>query len=283
MKPDHRFSTEKPEFWANVRLISQLVGYKEPHFDKIKVPTFPEIISSYKFKNLSTKHLENNGKPSEFAKHLLDYFKYRSNSLEDIAKSQLMDVDDARYEFEKLRKSYTPSCPLPLNKQKGDKKNFAFFTCIINMLIEKELKDKGCDYDPRELVFVTENSIPIRTLSRRVDGCYPSTQSPVAIWEIKEYYYTTTFGSRVADGIYETLVDGMELEELNKSDGKKILHYLMIDSRRTWWGMGKSYLCRLVDMLHMGYVDEIFFGKEVIYKLPSEVHKWTHLSNLQSK
>ena len=37
---------------------------------------------------------------------------------------------------------------------------------------------------------------------------------PLAVWEIKEYYYTTTFGSRVADGVYETLLDGMELREL---------------------------------------------------------------------
>jgi hypothetical protein len=39
----------------------------------------------------------------------------------------------------------------------------------------------------------------------------PGTVNPIAIWEIKEYYYTTTFGSRVADGVYETLLDGMEL------------------------------------------------------------------------
>jgi len=30
------------------------------------------------------------------------------------------------------------------------------------------------------------------------------------------YYYTTTFGSRVEDGVYETLLDGMELEELRE-------------------------------------------------------------------
>lgn len=283
MKPNHRFCSEKPEFWANVRLISQLVGYKEPHHDKIKVPTFTEIISSYRSKKLSTDHLETLGKPTDFAKHLLEYFEFRSKSLGEIARSQLMDVADVKFEFDKLINSYTPSCPLPMNKQKGDKKNFAFFTCIINMLIERELKNQECDYDPRELVFVTKDNTPIRTFSRRVDGCYPSTQSPIAIWEIKEYYYTTTFGSRVADGIYETLVDGMELEELNKTDGVKILHYLMIDSRRTWWEMGKSYLCRLVDMLHMGYVDEIFFGKEVISELPKEVQKWIELFNLQFK
>lgn len=35
---------------------------------------------------------------------------------------------------------------------------------------------------------------------------------------------------------------------------------LIIDSHRTWWRMGKSYLCRIIDMLNMGYVDEVLFG-----------------------
>jgi len=50
---------------------------------------------------------------------------------------------------------------------------------------------------------------PLRTLARRVDGAFTDTVNPIAVWEIKEYYYTKTFGSRVADGIYETLLDGM--------------------------------------------------------------------------
>ncbi|MDE2976204.1 MAG: hypothetical protein OXU63_01645 [Acidobacteriota bacterium] len=114
----------------------------------------------------------------------------------------------------------------------------------------------------------------MRTLARRVDGAFPSPVDPVAIWEIKEYYYTTTFGSRVADGVYETLLDGMELRELANAEGIRIRHYLMIDSHYTWWECGRSYLCRLVDMLHMGYVDEVFFGYEVIERLPGLVERW---------
>ena len=90
----------------------------------------------------------------------------------------------------------------------------------------------------------------------------------------KEYYYTTTFGSRVADGVYETLLDGMELEELYEHEGVDIKHYLFIDSHYTWWECGKAYLCRIIDMLHMGYVDEVIYGKEVIERLPSIVKEW---------
>jgi hypothetical protein len=106
-----------------------------------------------------------------------------------------------------------------------------------------------CDYDPRTLTTVTVAGRPLRTLARRVDGAYPRPVNPIAIWEIKEYNHTTTFGSRVADGIYETLLDGAELEDL-LLEGHKVRHYLFVDGYRTWWEDGKSYLCRIVDSMH---------------------------------
>ena len=133
-----------------------------------------------------------------------------------------------------------------------------------------------CDYDPRTLTTVTKNRRPLRTLARRVDGAYPGPVSPIAVWEIKEYYYTTTFGSRVADGVYETLLDGVELEELRRV-GPYVRHYLFVDGYRTWWEDAKSYLCRLVDSLHMGYVDEVLFGREVLDRIPQLAKEWVAL------
>src|SRR5204862_3592101 len=124
-----------------------------------------------------------------------------------------------------------------------------------------------CNYDPRTLTTMTLDGKPLRTLARRVDGAYPSPVNPIAIWEIKEYYYTTTFGSRVADGIYETLLDGVELEDLRKI-GHPVRHYLFVDGYKTWWEDGKSYLCRIVDSLHMRYVDEVLFGREALQRIP---------------
>ncbi len=48
----------------------------------------------------------------------------------------------------------------------------------------------------------------------------------------------------------------------------------MIDAHYTWWECGKSYLCRIVDMLHMGYVDEVLVGREIFSRLPSLVNSW---------
>jgi len=124
------------------------------------------------------------------------------------------------------------------------------------------------------LTTITQGDRPLRTLARRVDGAFPAVINPVAIWEIKEYYYTTTFGSRVADGVYETLLDGMELDELERASGRKVQHVLFVDDFFTWWECGRSYLCRIVDMLHMGYVDEVIFGREVLTRLPVLACEW---------
>jgi hypothetical protein len=226
----------------------------------------------------STHLLSEKKRPTALAKRLLAYFAYRAEVLNQLVKVQLMDVTQARALFERLKTELNPTCPLPLNKQKGAKKAAAFFTGIINMLIEANAQGLPCDYDPRELTAITRHRAPLRTLARRVDGAFPSTVNPIAIWEIKEYYYTTTFGSRVADGVYETLLDGMELEELHEHEGITVKHYLMIDDYNTWWNMGRSYLCRIIDLLHMGYIDEALFGREVVERLPLIVKEWVAIA-----
>lgn len=161
-----------------------------------------------------------------------------------------------------------------MNKQKGQKKDHAFLTGLVNMLIETHIGTRICDYDPRELTSFTIDNFPARTLSRRVDGAFPCVKDPHAIWEIKEYYYTKTFGSRVADGVYETQLDGWELREVEMSLGRRIEHYLIIDDHYTWWSCGKSYLCRLIDLMHMGLVTEVIFGKEIVERIPTIVSEW---------
>ncbi len=194
-----------------------------------------------------------------------------------------MDVERARTVFEDLRTRLSPTCPLPMNKQTGSKKAPAYLTGIVNMIIEANRDGWPCDYDPRTLTAFSRDGMPVRTLARRVDGAFPSTRNPVALWEIKEYYYTTTFGSRVADGIYETLLDGMEIEELGQNEKINVFHYLMVDSHYTWWECGRSYLCRIVDMLHMGYLDEVLFGYEVVERLPEIVKLWVSAAKVQSE
>jgi len=277
MRPIDKFLHKPKSFWASVRSLSQQVGYSKDN--TIIIPSIEQMTKAFTDLNLDSKRILNNDQPTDLANDLYEYFTARANSLIEIAEKNLMSAEEAKFEFNKLHKKLNPKCPIPLNKQKDEKKAAAFFTGIVNMMIEAYSNEKSCDYDPRKLTTITKNGEPLRTLARRVDGAFPSIINPIAIWEIKEYYYTTTFGSRVADGIYETLLDGMEIEELREHENIDVKHYLMVDAYYTWWSCGKAYLCRMFDMLHMGYVDEILFGREVITEMPRIVSEWIILEN----
>ena len=275
MRPDKKFLGLPKDFWAHIRLISQEIGYTVRGQERIKVPSVKEMQEAFTKLSLDSQHLfDRKGNATEFGCIICSYFAYRARVLEKFVEPLLMTAEEAKEIFKELYQKLQPQCPIPLNKQSGTKKVPAFFTGIVNMLIEANAKRISCDYDPRVLTTVTHKGRPVRTLARRIDGAFPSAINPVAVWEIKEYYYTTTFGSRVADGVYESLLDGMELEELRVSEGLDVKHYLMIDAHYTWWVCGRSYLCRIVDMLHMGYVDEVLFGQEVLKRLPKLVCNW---------
>ena len=275
MKPIGRFLRKPKSFWASVRSLSQQVGYSKGQ--NIIIPTPAQMAVAFLKLGLDETKMIDNEKPTPLAVELHEYFVERARCLQDIAEPNLMSAAQAKAEFDKQFAKLSPKCPIPMNKQKGDKKAEAFLTGLVNMMIESNANGMDCNYDPRELTTLTRDGEPVRTLARRVDGAFPSAINPVAVWEIKEYYYTTTFGSRVADGVYETLLDGMELEELREHENIDVKHYLMVDAHYTWWGCGKAYLCRMFDMLHMGYVDEILFGREVISELPRIVAEWVEL------
>jgi hypothetical protein len=301
VKPDERFLKQDKSFWANVRTISQGCGYTDRATSEINVPTLDAICELYESLDLNVEKLRGaNRRPTPFGQTLLDYFQHRATVLNNQVRQDLMTLDQARQLFNELAGRFGYRLALEergrganrkieaflikddtgvrfqiaMNKQKGEKKAPAYFTGIIAMLIKNSIGDHPCNFNPLQLTSVTRDGVPLRTLARRVDGTFPRVINPIAIWEIKEYYYTTTFGSRVADGVYESLLDGLELEELRDTEEIDVKHYLMLDDHNTWWNMGRSYLCRAIDMLHMEYVDEIFFGRDVVNALPAAVAEW---------
>ena len=292
MQPDKEFVGLPKSFWANIRTISQKVGYTlKPKRQKgvtgqtgqIRIPSLDDIRTALTALDLTANHLVVNGNFTTLGSQVHRYYEYRANVLNTTVEPLLMDAARAEVLYDRLKLQLKPTTSPPMNKQKDEKNKVAYFTAIINMLIEANIGGLPCNYNPQELTTVTRNREPFRTLARRIDGAFPRPVDPLAVWEIKEYYYTTTFGSRVADGVYETLLDGMELEELDVALQElatledrpiHIQHLLMVDAYDTWWLKGRSYLCRIIDMLHMGYVDEVLFGKEVATRLPIIVQEW---------
>lgn len=283
MKPDTRFTGLGKDFWAHVRSLSETVGYTERGKGTLRIPSIAQLVAGMASLNLSAKHLlADDGKtPSDYGQLLLDYFKHRADVLNGTVQHQLQTKDQAAEMYARLKAQFPPTKAATMNKQKGEKATIAYLTAMVNILVEAHSQGYGYAHDPRQLTTITQHGMPLRTLSRRVDGAFPAIVNPIAIWEIKEYYHTTTFGSRVADGVYETQLDGLELEEMRRATNVQVQHVLILDAHYTWWECGRSYLCRLIDTLHMGLVGEILFGTEIETRVPQLVTEWVELARAQ--
>jgi hypothetical protein len=272
--PNPLFQAKSAEFWAAVKLVSQLAGYSTR-----KTKTRPSEIRVYDAATVKRVLRDRGLDPVALGGDLADVVAYsecRAKLLNDVA-GEFMDRAAARTLFAEIkgRLHGAPGELVAWNKQKGDKRHEAYLTSIVNLLTYEALDPQGKTFahNPRGPLTFAMDGKPLRTLFRWMDGAYPTINHPHASWEIKEYYGTTTFGSRVADGVYETALDGYELDNLREACGIEVKHYLFVDDRFTWWGLGKSYLCRIVDMLHSGLVDQVFFGREVL-QWPTVVKSW---------
>lgn len=279
MLPFDKSKHMDPSFWAFIKYISENLGYSERGSGLVKA------YDLYEIQQLCQSYAINASKA--LIGDAYTYTQMRADLLNDFVKNMLMDAEEAGEEFrywKQIHQTYNYYCKLPLNKQKGDMRQVAFFTAIINILAEQTIREEtgesmlGFDDDPRSLMYVWDSARNIiGASSRRFDGAYPSIENPSIVWEIKEYYYATTFGSRVADGVYETQLDGHEFNEIYKRTGRKIYHVLFIDAYRTWWIQGKSYLCRIVDALNSGIVDEVIVGREVLTRWPQVLREFIHI------
>lgn len=273
MKANDLFKSQGHDFWAIVKYASEQAGYtirktrKNPN-SALRVLDVRDIKSKLAERNLDV------GAYSDAMYQLAsDYIAYRARVLTEEVEPALMTRDSARECFDEVKKRVNPTLAATMNRQKGLKRHEAYLSSLVAMFAEEAFGPQGFVNDAQKLAILTRDNVLQAIFSRRFDGVIPSTRDPIAIWEVKEYYGTTSFGSRVADGVYETLLDGYEINAFENAYGRRILHYLFVDDRFTWWGMGKSYLCRMIDMLHTGHVDEIFFGRQVVTQWPSTLQE----------
>src|SRR5947209_7462750 len=247
MKPVVTFQKQPRHFWAHVKLLSEGLGYSLG--GKIKRYTLSDLKKFLTSYGLAVSHLDEFVDVNiTYGELVIAYIDHRADVIETSILSNLMNREQAKVEFEQLRTTFNGTLPLSYNKQSGEKRHPAYLTCIVNLLTEQALERRYFNANPQGLIVVTDNVKPLRLFSRRMDGAYPSIINPLAVWEIKEYYGSTTFGSRIADGVYETMLDGEEFLELREHESIDVKHYLVVDDYHTWWKQGKSYLCRMIDM-----------------------------------
>ena len=261
MKAFEQFQREDKSFWFFIRFISEKLGYSNRGANLVRSYSSKEIEHLCRKENISFT-------PDQLSQ-AVKYCEMRASLLNDIVEPNLMDVETARPIFESMYSPDKYTFTLPMNKQSGKKKRVNYFAAIITMLAEDVLgSNRAFDPNPHGLVYMLSNQRIVGASSRRFDGAFPSVYTPKMVWEIKEYYYTKTFGSRIADGVYETLLDGYEFNEIENRTGTHVKHVMLIDSHYTFWVKGKSYLCRFVDALNMGLIDELIIGKEVLTRWP---------------
>lgn len=298
MRADPRFLDQPPEFWAYVRVVTRMLDAADRRTGAVKYYSMEDIHHALSRNGYPTGALGPSYRPSPFALDLFDYFEYRADLLNNQVEQDLMDAEEAAEMFgwlldeigiDESTPVYTRQhgrevhsaqrfdvhgveVVVSMNKQKNEKRHIQYFTGMIDLIVADTLR-QDFDYDPHGLATFYDRHQLYGAFVRRMDGAYPSIRNPKALWEIKEYYYTTTFGSKISDAVYITQLDGYEREDLSRFVEPPEM-YLMVDSHYTWWGSGKAYLCRLVDTVNMGKIDGVLFGKEVFTELPEIARGW---------
>lgn len=294
MKSAARWDQMPPEFWHYVRILSEHLGYsrRKVVLRHNSVAIKQGLVSL----GLSTVPLESSQETLISISDLVEYFEFRADLIEDVIAKNLQNAAEAKRLFERIAGEYTTGYTLqlksgvenarlyeviggipavaPYNKQKGDKRDIDFLTATSNILISHYLQGDEFDPDPRKVPAFTEDGVVVGSMSRRMDGAFPECVNPVALWEFKCYYYTTTFGSKISDAVYIADLDGYERSDAEEQTGIPIQLTLFIDAYSTWMEQGKSYLCRIVDLLQRGAIDNLVVGAEVETAIPSIVAEW---------
>lgn len=288
MKSTTRWSRADASFWHHVRILSEHLGYSRRR--TVLRHSHRDILDALRTLNL------NYSTSDALIYDLVDYFNFRANLIENEIANYLQDSDQARLLFDEVAARYTSGYTsqikhgsetsriynviegvptiAPFNKQKGNKRDIDFLTATSNILISHYLQGDSFDADPRKLPVFTDGRTITSSMSRRMDGAYPHCTNPIALWEFKCYYYTTTFGSKISDAVYIADLDGYERYSTKAATGSSVHLSLFIDAYSTWMQQGKSYLCRIIDLLQRGAIDELIVGSEVTTAIPEMVEEW---------
>src|SRR4051794_38681004 len=110
MQPNKEFIGLPKQFWANVRTLSQEIGYTERPKRQpgvkgpagpIKIPALAEMKAALDAINLSSKHIVgDNAKATDLGRQIIRYFDYRADALNRVVEPLLMDADRARALYE---------------------------------------------------------------------------------------------------------------------------------------------------------------------------------------
>jgi hypothetical protein len=110
MQANNLFLNLSPDFWANVKLLSQHIGYTQRNNkgkdSLIKIPNLSEIKNAYKELSLDELALTSKKDDKILIDQLLKYFEYRANVLNDVISKNLMNKIEADSKFKELLQQF---------------------------------------------------------------------------------------------------------------------------------------------------------------------------------
>jgi hypothetical protein len=130
-------------------------------------------------------------------------------------------------------------------------------------LAEAACEELGVTIEPnpqRRCVWVAKEQLHVT--ARNLDGAIPGLVDPFLVWEIKEYWGTTSGGSKMSDAVYECALVGRELRDFEKRTKLHVDHAVLLDGKAQWTSR-KSDLLRFYDLFHQGLIDILIVGREI--------------------
>jgi len=195
----------------------------------------------------------------EVASQLVEYLDFR-RTLWD-AGDKLLRTEDEAKAYCKKKFNELPKTTQTKNQEHHQSSKAMVLTTT--RLAEAVCKEFGVPIEPnpqRRCVWVADQQLHVT--ARNLDGAIPSLVDPFLVWEIKEYWGTTSGGSKMSDAVYESALVGRELRDFEKRAKLHVEHAVLLDGKAQWTSR-KSDLLRFYDLYHQGLIDMLIVGREV--------------------
>ncbi len=190
---------------------------------------------------------------------LLDYLAFRSTLWS--AGDKLLRTEEEATAFCKKKFHEVPKTTQTKNLDHHQSSKAMVLTTT--RLAEAVCTEFGVTIEPnpqRRCVWVANEQLHVT--ARNLDGAVPALVDPFLVWEIKEYWGTTSGGSKMSDAVYECSLVGRELRDFEKRTKLHVEHAVLLDGKAQWTAR-KSDLLRFYDLYHQGLIDILVVGREI--------------------
>ena len=195
----------------------------------------------------------------EVAAQLVEYLDFRRTLWE--AADKMLRTENEAKAYCKKKFNELPKTTQTKNQEHHQSSKAMVLTTT--RLSEAVCKEFGMPIEPnpqRRCVWVVDQQLHVT--ARNLDGAIPGLVDPFLVWEIKEYWGTTSGGSKMSDAVYECALVGRELRDFEKRTKMHVEHAVLLDGKAQWTSR-KSDLLRFYDLYHQGLIDTLIVGREV--------------------